>query len=261
MCGGLFKIFMEWNGMRSNFRLIFRLIPLLLGFFLQIAAAETIQIGAEDSWPPFSRKDGTGLTNTIVKEAYASQGVDVEFVIAPYSRLLREVKTGRLMALFNVTREESTQQTFLFGEHKLFTATTAYYHHKNRPLNASNFREVNHGEKIGMILGYEYGPFILSNRDIASIRVKYQSQLVKMLLKNRLDGALMFDAIADDIFKTIKNSEKIVRAFDGQHSDIYVAFSRRFPGAEKYMNLLDKGLMQIRKNGQLSRILDGKAVP
>ena len=244
-----------------NMRFVSAMIAVFMGFAVSQANAETITIGAEDSWPPFARADGTGLTNQIVREAFATQGINVEYRVAPYARLLADVESGKLLALFNVTKEPSTANRYLFGEHKLFTATTAYFHHRDRPLEATNFLEVRNGESIGMILGYEYGPHILANKSITPVRVKQQTNLVKMLLNKRVDAVIMFDAIAQEVLQDFDRRDEIERAFDGQHSDIYVAFSKSFPRSAHYVDALDRGLEQLRSQGRLSIILEGKAVP
>ncbi|NVK17825.1 MAG: transporter substrate-binding domain-containing protein [Methylocystaceae bacterium] len=188
-------------------------------------------LAVEDSWPPFSKRDGSGLSNQIVQEAYETQNIKVDFVVAPYARQLVATEKGAYVGAFNVTKEPSTQEKFHFCEERLFKATTSYYVNEDAPLKARTYEELNSGEKIGVIIGYEYGPFIIANNKVKKFRVSKQSNLIKMLLKKRLDAVLMFDAIAQYTLPQIQNSHKIKRAFEGQHSDIYVAFSKKHDDA------------------------------
>lgn len=215
----------------------------------------SLVLGAEDSWPPFSKEDGTGLSNQIIAEAYATQGINVSFTVAPYARQLAATKAGTLVGVFNVTKEPSTESTFLFCEEKLFTATTAYFYHEDAPLKAHSYQELRSGEKIGMIIGYEYGPYIIENPNVKKYRVAKQQNLIKMLLNNRLDGVIMFDAIAQYTLPQIEGSEKIKRAFDGEHSDIYVAFSKSHEDAPYFCKMLDAGLKSLKEKGRIKEIL------
>ncbi|WP_191253489.1 substrate-binding periplasmic protein [Kordiimonas sediminis] len=213
------------------------------------------ELGAEDSWSPFSNPDGTGISNTIVKEAFRAEGVQVAFKVGPYARLLRLVETGDLVGLFNVTREPSTESKYLFGREKLFRAKTAYYHHVDRPLTVSAYDQLQNGEMIGMILGYEYGPFILQNSNVQKIRVNRQENLILMLERGRIDAAILFDAIAAIQLEKSNTTGIIKRAFDGQHSDIYVAFSRLHPDAEYLLEKLDAGLRKLQMSGRIKELM------
>lgn len=221
----------------------------------------SVTLAAENSWPPFSKADGTGLSNQIIGEAYKSQGIDVKYVVAPYARQLIATQNGTYVGAFNVTKEPSTERKLMFCNERLFKATTAYYINEDSPLNASRYQDLKAGHRVGLIIGYEYGPYILTNNHLEKHLVSNQTALVKMLLAGRLDSIIMFDAIAQYILPTIANGDKIKRAFDGQHSDIYVAFSKRHKDAPYFCEKLDKGLKLLKENGRLQAILGDQAVP
>ena len=48
---------------------------------------------------------------------------------------------------------------------------------------------------------------------------------------------------------------KIVKAFDSESLNIYVAFSKTFPKAQYYAEKLDEGLAIIMANGHYDRIV------
>ncbi len=179
----------------------------------------------------------------------------MDYYVAPYARLLKEVEEGRLLGAFNVTREPSTAARFHFCKEKLFSATTAYFHNTDRPLKARQFTEVGGGKRVGMIIGYEYGPYILNNKDILPIRVASQESLINMLIRKHVDAIIMFDTIANQTLPRVPGSEKIARAFDGETSDIYVAFSRNHPDTKRYCRLLDTGLVRLKQQGRIDAIL------
>ena len=227
---------------------------------VSVAKSNEIVLGAEDSWAPYSTSDGTGYSNTIITEAYALEDVSVVFRVDAYSRLLRDVEKGSLLALFNVTKEPSTENVYLFGEEKLFQARTYYYQSVLNPLRAKNLYGLQNGEKVGLIIGYEYGPTILENKNVTIYRVRSQDQLVRMIMRKRIDTAIMFESIANEVLPTIKGSHIVEKAFEGEHSNIYVAFSKQREESAKYAALLDRGLRKLKKSGRWDEILGDLAI-
>jgi len=66
-----------------------------LGASSAMPRAETITIGAEDDWPPYSYRvagqaEPQGLTPRLVRQAFASQGVSVRFRVLPFARCMME---------------------------------------------------------------------------------------------------------------------------------------------------------------------------
>ena len=59
----------------------------------------------EDSWPPYARPDGKGLSNSIVRHAYRAVGLEPRIEVRPYARVLAEVEHGQADGCFNVTRQ------------------------------------------------------------------------------------------------------------------------------------------------------------
>ncbi len=124
-------------------------------------------------------------------------GGGVELRVLPYARVLREVESGALQGGFNVTRQASTERRFLFGESPILIVHGSFFFAAANDAEVLVHENILDDSRVGLIIGYEYGDQVEvhSNR-IKEYRLSSQRQIVKMLLAQRLDMAIMFDEVA-----------------------------------------------------------------
>ena len=235
-----------------------RLLLILLCFVgsASVSSAETITLGAENDWIPYANQDGTGMSNEIVLAAYKAVGIDVKFQIRPYNRLLKMVRNGGILGAFNVPKEHSNEKTYIFGKTPLFTALSAYYHNREKPLSVARKEDLTNGEKVGIVFDYGYGEFLANNDRIRKIEVRSDLLNLRKLARGRLDATILYDKTARKLIRENGFTGKIEKAFDSESADIYVAFSRRFPNAQYYVDKLDEGLAIIKADGAYQKIID-----
>ena len=160
---------------RNEFQRVMKLpLTLLFATFLQIASvgynlsfaqesqnlpvqssSQSITLAAEDSWPPFANQFGQGISHRLIAAAFKQSQVEVNSLVVPYSRALMMAEKGAVDGVFNVTREASTEQRFVFGNTPLFVAKASFYQRNQRPLIAANKWELPKGTVIGVIKSYE----------------------------------------------------------------------------------------------------------
>jgi len=206
--------------------LFFMLLVMSAG---SVWAAEGIILGAENDWVPYSNQDGTGMVNEIVRAAYKAVGIDVKFNVGPYNRLLKMVRDGELLGAFNVPKEKSNESKYLFGKTPIFTAHSAYYYNKEHPLSVGRKEELKNGEKIGVVFDYGYGDFFSSNDKIVKIPVRSDQLNIRKLAKGRVDAIILYDKTARKLLRSEGFSDLILKAFESESGDIYVAFSKNSP--------------------------------
>lgn len=221
-----------------------------------VSSAESITLGAENDWVPYSNQDGTGMSNEIVRAAYKAVGIDVVFQVGPYNRLLKSVREGEILGAFNVPKERSNEDIYIFGKTPLFTALSAYYHNRDRPLAAKRKEELVNGEKVGIVFDYGYGDFFSNNDRITKIEVRSDLLNLRKLAKGRIDATILYDKTAKKLIEENGLTDKIEKAFDSESADIYVGFSKTFPKARYYADKLDEGLAMIKANGTYQKILE-----
>ena len=235
-----------------------RLLCIILFLFCSVAVsfAETIILGAENDWIPYSNHDGTGMANEIVLDAYKAVDIDVKFQVGPYNRLLKMVRNGESLGVFNVPKEGSNEEEYIFGKTPLFTALSAYYYNVEEPLSATRKEELVNGEKIGVVFDYGYGEFFSNNDRVTKIAVRSDLLNLRKLAKGRIDATILYDKTAQKLIKENGLTGKILKSFDSETAQIYVAFSKVFPKAQYYADKLDEGLAIIKTNGTYKKIMD-----
>ena len=234
----------------------FFLISACVFGFSSSGFAETVTLGAENAWAPYANLDGTGMANEIVLAAYKAVGINVVLRVGPYNRLLKEVKEGFIPGAFNVPKESANKDIFIFGKTPLFKAHSAYYHNVDKPLSALKKEDLVNGEKIGVVFDYGYGDFFSKNDRIVKIPVRSDLLNVRKLAKGRIDATILYEKSAKKMIAENDLTGKIVKAFENESLNIYVAFSKTFPKTQFYAEKLDEGLAIIMANGVYDRIVN-----
>ncbi|QSX38998.1 transporter substrate-binding domain-containing protein [Shewanella sedimentimangrovi] len=237
---------------------VMRIIFLLLFALLTqaVSANQTsLQLAAEDSWPPFADDTGRGLSHELIKRAFAKSGVKVDSLVVPYSRALMMAEKGQVDGVFNVARQQSTEDRFVFGATPLFVAKASFYEYRQRPLPARDKHLLPEGTIIGVMEGYEYGDEFASLKNLRLLEVSSQQQLINLLLCGRIQGAVMYDLVASQYLKRMGVEDEIVPAFANHESNIYLAFSRSLPAAAELAASLDAGLAELMRDGEYQQLL------
>jgi len=104
------------------------------------------------------------MSADIVSAAYSSVGLEVSYKVRPYARVLSEVRSGQLDAGFNVTRQASTEEVYIFGEQPILYAQASFFFPVRSPARYHSYTELPLSASIGIINGYEYGDVYEMNR-------------------------------------------------------------------------------------------------
>jgi len=212
------------------------------------AAIESITLAVENSWPPYSDKNGNGISKDVIQAAYNSVNVKVEFIAVPYARALKMAELGQVDGAFNVTKQKSTIEIFNFGKNPILQATASFYYHNDSTMNFTSANEIPKETSVGVIIGYEYGDkYEINKSRFSEIRVNNQTQLIELLKKKRIDVAIMFDDVVKSKLKKMGlNVNDIKKGKINHKSEIYVAFSK-LKDTNNAMKLLDVGLVNTKK--------------
>lgn len=244
--------------MRPVLFLCMSMIVLFSPLFSASSYALTLNIAAEDAWPPFSDAQGNGYSRDLALAAFAVSGVSLTIQAVPYARALNLTLAGKADGCWNVTRQPSTEEQYIFGEQPLFTASASYYFKTGKEKNWQTPADIPDGTALAIMNGYEYGAEFEKHRHrLKLIEVSKQQQMIAMLISERVAGAIFFDRVFDYTMAGSHYDRSLIRRGQQNHtSDIYIAFSRQKPGADKYAQLLDEGLKILKANGEYQRIMD-----
>lgn len=235
------------------------LVYLILLCSTQAMASERIRIGAEDDWSPYSsavKGKPDGFAVDLVRAAWAAAGVEVELVLLPYARCMKEVDRGDLAGCFNTLRDPVLEPRYRWHQQALFQARIGIYGKVipgtvPKTVVLENLR----GKRVGTTHGYDYGAAF--DGDPSMLRDEAPSDLssLRKLVAGRVDYALVFDRVANAISKTHPDLGSgyslqgvLVEPF------LYLSFSPKYPNVERLVALFDQGLAKVRKSGEYARI-------
>ncbi|MFY2506850.1 transporter substrate-binding domain-containing protein [Vibrio pectenicida] len=85
--------------------------PLLLLLVSQLTSATTLKM-SQDLWPPYimNSVQGSGIAHDIVADALVSAGYDLEFSIKPWTRVLKETKSGQSDVIISLWKTEERRK-------------------------------------------------------------------------------------------------------------------------------------------------------
>ncbi|PIK14745.1 transporter substrate-binding domain-containing protein [Halobacteriovorax sp. JY17] len=231
-------------------------ILILLTIFINLSiSALEVNIGVENSWPPYADENGEGISSNIVIEAFKEVGVKVKLHIFPYTRIMEMTKRGELDGCYNVTRDKSTNTNFIFGKEPILRTTASYY----QPVNTPYKKELIAGDKIALMRGYQYGDEFEKNKDsYIETRVNTQEQILKLLERNRVNVAILADGSANFHIKRLNLENVIKKGAVHFNLEVFLAFSKESKNSKKLAALLDKGISKLKKKGVYEDLLLGK---
>ena len=215
-----------------------------------------IRIAAEDNWPHFSAHQGKGLSEQLVKAAFATQGYQISTLVVPYARALYFTSQGTTDACWNVTRQQNTEQEFTLHKIPLFSADSSFYYYL-QPKAYVSVAQIPDGAAVGVILGYEYGDLYEQHKHrFRLVEVSTHTQLIGLLNSGKLDLAIFFDDVLRYYLqKEGIKAQNIQRGQLNYTSDIYLAFTKDHPQSITRAAALDAGINQLKKSGVYQQLL------
>jgi polar amino acid transport system substrate-binding protein len=237
---------------------IWLLITTVLIFSGYLSHAENIKIIAEDDWYPYSGVIQTGFSGIavdIVKEAFKSEGIDVEFDIMSYDRGMLLVKNGEAIGCFDAPRTGEIEKIYLWHDEPMFSGDSYFYARSDYAGSISNIDDLD-GKKVGLTQGYGYGDAIDLNNKIDKEYSKTDEIILRKLIAGRVDLIILYDRVADHLIKSNNVHGKIKQVGLSESTGLYVAFSKSMPDGEKYRDIFSSGLKKIKENGVYDEIFN-----
>ena len=221
---------------------------------------EALDVAVEDEAGPWSRKDGTGFANDVVKAAFAAGGVDVHVVVMPYARCKQMVVSGDIAACWSMSPYPGRSDHVRFAPAPLFTMSSVLVESADRPPTARGGVATRRDMRVGAVLGYEYPDSMYAWARAAGVRFDFASSEninLRKLVAHRVDGVIINinDLKTVDHVLTSAGVVGRVRAtLPLGAMPAYIGFSLAHPRAEHAMRAYLRGLDLISRNGELARI-------
>jgi polar amino acid transport system substrate-binding protein len=231
---------------------------------LSVAAAETITLVA-DEWPPFNsepNRQPEGYMVDIAREIFKAHGIDVVYQLVPWKRALEGTCNGDYNAVIGPTKNEAP--CLVFPGEELARNRLSFWDKKGNPWRFKN-RDAVKQITLGVIEGYDYRQWLNSyaqnNRnDQQKIQFVSGTNPLEMNLRKLMAGNI--GAVVDNE-ASIRYTAKEVGLLehieqvgnDTETAYLFIAFSPVQPRSTTYARILSDGIVKLRKNGGLRKIL------
>lgn len=224
---------------------------------LQISAAEKITL-ANGEWAPYLSQElkHYGYLSQIVTEAFAEEGIDVEYAFLPWKRGFEEARQGRhdgsLVWGYNKERAES----FLYSD-VVAELGTSLFHQKGKVIKIEKPEDLKNYH-IGGVIGYAYGVEELEREGNVTIdRIGSDVGNYRKLAAGRLDIVLEDTEAGYCVINKYGLQDKIVASPDILHARNYhLIISKKSPEADKLILAFNKGLKKLKSDGRYQTYLE-----
>ncbi len=225
---------------------------------------KVITMGSDVFFPYVGNTTERGYVIEIADKVFGAKGITVDYDNIPWARVLVEVRKGNLSAAPSILIDDAPD--FVFPEEPIGKYFASLFTHKTSKLEYVNISSL-HNYTLAVIKDYIYTPeiykYIKTNiKNIPRIHTTYGNDSLKtnisMLLKDRVDviveGSNVFwykiklMGLKKTDFREIKlpNKEKY----------FFIGFAPRIKESREYADILSKGIIKLRKTGELKKILN-----
>lgn len=235
-----------------------------LALFQVASHAETITVGAEDDWPPYTYRvagqdEPQGFTPVLVRQAFASQGVTVRFRTMPFARCMHEAAKGSVVACFNASRTADNTARYHWHPTPLFEEELSIFA-RSHPSGAASRRELTmadlRGSRVGITVGYTYPTDFMNDPRIDRKLANSDEHLLHMLAAGRVDHILLNTVPAWYRLRAEPGLQRRVERVGRIRIDgFWLAFSRARPEGERLAQVFERGLQHMRRTGEHQRAL------
>ncbi|HAX92250.1 MAG TPA: hypothetical protein DCY07_08650 [Rhodospirillaceae bacterium] len=232
--------------------------------FAPTAQADTISIRG-DAWCPYNcdpKDSNPGYMIEIAKEVFEKAGHTVDYQTLTWSRALEKVKAGEFSAAVGAAKDDAPE--LVYGASPLGKQANTF---AVRADDAFSYKDISSldGKAMGVIAGYAYtdelNAYIEKNKaDPKKVQAAAGDDALTTNLNKLV--AKRVDLVLDD--GNVLANQITTQKLDGKVKviqsplptiNLHIAFSPANPKSKEYVELLDKGVEEMRKSGKLATIL------
>jgi polar amino acid transport system substrate-binding protein len=224
--------------------------------------ATVLDIAVEDEADMWSRNDGSGYANEIVRAAFSAVGIDARLRVMPYARCKTVVAEGAMVACLSMSADPQLAGVVKFSSMPLFVCDADFIESREQPLKAKRAEDLPRGTVVGVVNGYEYPPSIRKLEHDGIIVLDYSASEtinLRKLIARRLDAAIVnLNEVKtlEYVASTAGVSGKVRSAFSAGELKSHIGFSHKHPEGLWALERFNKGAAIISSNGTLARIHD-----
>lgn len=242
--------------------LIISLFLIISLSFSYAIAGETLKI-TNGEWPPYLSKDlkGYGIASRIVSEAFALEGIKVEYGFFPWKRAYYLAEKGEWDGTAVWLRSPERERDFYLSD-PVVKSSYVFFHLKSLNFTWKNINDLK-GLKIGATIGYDYGEkFEKAEKEgiINVVRIPSDEQNLMKLLHGRIDifpldmevgYTMLYKMYRPETVSMITNSLTPLRA-----DPLHLLLTKKNVKNAKLMELFNKGLKKLDEKGEIDKYFE-----
>ncbi|MBS7661539.1 transporter substrate-binding domain-containing protein [Pseudomonas lalucatii] len=240
-------------------RVVVLLLSLLLG--TGVVAAQPLRLTSGE-WPPFHGTElpQQGVASQIVTEAFALEGIEVQWEFLPWARAMQLASQGRRAGTGLWRRNAERERLFYISDPVLETQTHLF-HRKSVELTWQTLLDLQ-GLRIGATRGYYYGEAFeraeLSGQ-LNVQRIISDEVALRQLLAGRIDLFPLARTVASSLLaQRFTSAERLQLSFHprplSSHS-LHLLLSRRIAANAELMARFNNGLARLHESGKVAQWL------
>jgi len=224
----------------------------ILIFFIAVSSsnvkAEAVVLCSLDR-PSLSDADGSGYYWDLIRAVFKSEGMNLEYMHAPFARCLRELEFKRIDGAVAVFKTPERSMKFTYPKSRLGYSSYGLVYLKDSTFNT--VEDIT--GQVGIIRGYDFSAWLPPKINLET--VNDIPQAIKMLQRGRI--SFHADDLQDVIFAFKKMDEKPENIVSKTlfTNDLYLPF-RKDERGQMLADKFDAGLKKVYENGTLARLIE-----
>jgi ABC-type amino acid transport substrate-binding protein len=213
---------------------------------------------AEDAAPPFSRADGTGFANDLVKAAFKAGGIDAALDVVPYARCKKDAEDGKVAGCFSMSWYKGMEKSIAFSDKPIFRVYADVFLNR-RAAGIQRPQDLYGPKVVGIVNEYEYPDDVYKLRNAGVILQSANDDLtnLRLLARGRLDAAII---MTNDLVPQLQKATQagvasdVVPAFRLGFEDGYLGFSLKHRQGQLARQSFNEGYKRILADGTVEAL-------
>lgn len=225
------------------------------------ALADRVRL-TNGEWPPYLGEQlaHSGVASRIVAEAFALEGIAVDWEFHPWARSLRLAEQGKRDGSA-VWLSSAERESKFFISDPVVESGYYLFHRKNYVFDWQQVTDL-HGRRLAGTRGYDYGAAFEQAEASGALRVNRVTSdetAFRQLLAGRIDLFPMDKVVGFDLlhqhFSAAERAQLSFHPKPLRSDSLHLLLSRQVPGNAELIARFNQGLAQLRESGKVAQYL------
>jgi polar amino acid transport system substrate-binding protein len=237
--------------------------PFTPTFFVTLTPAPDRIRLANGSWAPYNGADlaHAGCDSWAVQEAFALEGISVQYEFFPWARSYSFSATGEWDGTPGWADTPEHRQVNYVSAQPTSTQEWVFFYRSDHPLEWKTLNDLS-GKTIGITTGYVYSNVfkdLQAKKSAAFVESSSDEANFKMLLAGRIDVFPIERQVGRYLLKSTFTSEERAKISESPQPFSqflsYLLLSKAVPANQQRMALFDRGFKSLQSNGKYVEIM------